>query len=368
MRYAHPATIDAVRMAADGVRFVHSWPSGESAEGATSRGGAATGVLLGLVLLAACAALQPRQPGLPWESPLGRDHPLTGYIWDVGNREFLNAPSLIERLARGRFILLGERHDNPDHHRLQAWVLRALIAAGRRPAVGFEMLGSDDAEALARYLATLPADAAGLGAAVGWDRTGWPPWPLYQPIADAALALGVPIVAANLSSAMAQAIARRGMPALDAPLLVRLRLDAPLAASLRAEMAAEILESHCHMLPEAMLDNMIAAQRARDAQMAERLATAGQRDGAVLIAGNGHVRKDRGVPAFLALQAPAAPAISVAFLEIQRQEAAPDAYASSFGRGPLPVDYVWFTPRRDDVDPCEKFRAPLERLRRGRPE
>ncbi|MGZ9157183.1 MAG: ChaN family lipoprotein [Candidatus Binatia bacterium] len=34
------------------------------------------------------------------------------------------------RLARAEFVLLGEKHDNPDHHWLQAEVLRGLIAAG----------------------------------------------------------------------------------------------------------------------------------------------------------------------------------------------------------------------------------------------
>ncbi len=341
----------------------HSRPRGETAGAARTRAVAPAGLSLALALLAACAAIRPEQPGLPWQSALGRDHPLTGRIWDVEAGRFLEAPALVDRLVRARFLLLGEKHDNPDHHRLQAWVLRTLIAAGRRPAVGFEMFTADDAGAIAGYLAARPADAAGLGAAVGWDRTGWPPWPLYQPIADAALAAGLPIVAANLGRVTAQAVGRHGMAALDAPLIATLRLDAPLTTQMRAEMAAEIQESHCNGLPDSMLDNMIAAQRARDAQMAERLAAAGQRDGAILIGGNGHVRKDRGVPAFLALQAPGAPTISLAFLEVQRNDTEPEAYATYFGRSPFPVDYVWFTPRLDDLDPCERFRAPLDRLR-----
>lgn len=341
-------------------------PRSGAVRAAGTRALALPGLSVALALLAACAALWPDQPGVPWQSALGRDHPLAGRIWDVGAGHFIGAPALVERLARARFVLLGEKHDNPDHHRLQAWVLRALIAAGLRPAVGFEMFTGDDAAALARYRAGRPADAAGLGTAVGWDRTGWPPWPLYQPIADAALAAGLPLVATNLSPATTQAMARRGMAALEPSLIARLRLDAPLSPQMRAEMAAEIRESHCHMLPEAMLDNMIAAQRARDAQIAERLAAAARPHGALLIAGDGHVRKDRGVPAFLALRAPGAATVSLAFLEVQRDETDPEAYAPAFGPGPFPVDYVWFTPRVDDVDPCEKFRAPLERLHQKR--
>jgi uncharacterized iron-regulated protein len=107
-------------------------------------------------------------------------------------------------LARAHFLLLGERHDNPDHHRLQAEVLRSLIALGRRPAVGFEMFGLDDAAAIAKHLAAAPKDAAGLGGAVNWNQRGWPDWAMYQPIAEAALEAKLRIVATNLPLATAR--------------------------------------------------------------------------------------------------------------------------------------------------------------------
>ena len=49
-------------------------------------------------------------------------------------------------------------------------------------------------------------------------------------------------------------------------------------------------ESHCGELPEAMLDPLVLAQRARDARMAERMEAAGAERGAVLITGKGHAR------------------------------------------------------------------------------
>jgi hypothetical protein len=154
------------------------------------------------------------------------------------------------------------------------------------------------------------------------------------------------------------------MVALDPALVTRLGLDRPLPAAVRDAMAEDIQESHCHMLPAAMLDTMIAAQRARDAQIADRLAGAGTENGAVLITGTGHVRTDRAVPAYLARLVPAAPSVSIAFLEVRHDTTDPAAYAAGFGPGPFPLDYVWFTPRLEDTDPCEKFRVPLERLRR----
>ena len=76
-------------------------------------------------------------PGEPWQARFGQDHPLIGQIWDVEPARFIDTTTLVQRLTNGRFVLLGEKHDNPDHHRLQAWILRAVLDASRRPAVGY---------------------------------------------------------------------------------------------------------------------------------------------------------------------------------------------------------------------------------------
>lgn len=313
---------------------------------------------LGALALGACGPLVAPTPR-PWQSPAGRRHPLTGRIWDVAARRVIEPDALVERAAAARFVLLGERHDNADHHRLQAWVVERLVRARRRPAVALEMLTVDDTTAVARHLETRPGDAAGLGAALDWDRRGWPPWPLYQPIAEAAIAGGLPIVGANLPPAVIRAVRQEGLAGLDPTIAARTGVDRPLDEATRAAVAAEIREAHCGHGSEAMLARMVAVQVARDAQMADAMAAAGERDGAVLIAGAGHVRKDRGVPARLAVRRPGAPVVALAFVEVRDGQTQPEAYLER------PVDYAWFTPRGDDGDPCERFRGPLERLRQA---
>jgi uncharacterized iron-regulated protein len=318
--------------------------------------------LVVVIVLTACApAVQVHTPS--WQAPLGREHPLTGRVWDVAAARFIDASALPPRLSRARFVLLGEKHDNPDHHRLQATLVRALAAAGRRPAVAFEMLDTSQAPALARHLAASPRDAAGLGDAVGWNTSGWPPWPEYEPVARAALDAGLPILAANLPAAVISAVARGNRAALPASLVTAHALDRPLAGDAQAAMAAEIRDAHCGHANPAMVTNMITAQRARDAYMADTLLSAGS-DGAVLIAGTGHVRQDRGAPMYLRARLPAVTIATVAFVEAQPEATKPDDYAARFGAPSLPFDYVWFTPRTDDDDPCERFRRSLERLRR----
>ena len=101
----------------------------------------------------------------------------------------------------------------------------------------------------------------------------------------------------------------------------------------------------------------------RDAHMADALASVSELDGVVLIAGFGHARSDRGVPSYLRLARPAASIVTVAFLEVEREATKPEDYAAGFEAPALPVDYVWFTPRVDETDPCEQFKSSLEKLR-----
>lgn len=304
------------------------------------------------VALAGLALVAAAPPITEWRSPLARDHPLAGVVWDVAARAPISPETLVGRLAARRYVLLGEKHDNADHHRLQAWVLERLIAAGRKPAVAFEMFRADQSGAIARHLAQSPRDAAGLGDAVDWRRSGWPPWPLYAPIADAALRAGLPIVAANLSESATAALRRGGAAGLDAAEAQRLGLDRAVPDDARERLVDIIRDSHCGHLPEHAIGSFVVVQQARDGHMAAALRDAGA-DGGVLIAGAGHVRRDFGVPRLL----PSGDVASLAFVEAAAGTTTPPATE-------LPFDYVWYTPRVDDRDPCERFRKSLEQMRR----
>jgi uncharacterized iron-regulated protein len=310
-------------------------------------------LLLGLAALACVAAVPSGFPG-PWQSAHHRDHPLVGTIQETATGRTVSPDALIARLAARRYVLLGEKHDNPDHHRLQAWIVEALVAAGRRPALAFEMFRADQADAIARHLATAPADASGLGDAVEWKRSGWPPWTMYAPIADVAVRARLPIVAANLAERAVGSLRRGGVAALEPAMAAKLGLDQPIPDDVRQRLNADIRDGHCGKLPERSLEPFVLVQRARDEHMAAALRDAGA-DGAVLIAGANHVRRDVGVPRPL----PAADTASVAFLEV--------APGSSGPPEPRVFDYAWFTPRVDDRDPCDRFRESLERLRQAPP-
>jgi uncharacterized iron-regulated protein len=292
----------------------------------------------------------------PWLTKLDRDNALVGKIWDLKAGAFIEASAAMERLAAARFVLLGERHDNPDHHRLQARVVEQLVVAGRRPGLVFEMLEVSQQAAVDEYLKRPDASAGGLGAALGWERTSWPPFREYLPIFEAAFVAKLPIFAGNVAQADAKALVKQGTAALAPERVKELRLAEAFPALLEASLADELRASHCGQLPEKYLGPMALAQHARDAQMAKVLTTAGAKDGAVLIAGGGHARLDRGVPYYLALDTPSVIVASLLFREVRHGDTEPKAYMAEEG----PFDYVWFTPRGSDEDPCAGFRAPAK--------
>jgi uncharacterized iron-regulated protein len=312
-------------------------------------------ILLGLTL-AGCVSDAPSPRAVTWQHELGRDHPLAGQIYRVADRRPVGQSELVAALARADFVLLGEKHDNRDHHRLQTELVRALQAASapRPRPVAFEMMTTDQQLAIVEHRQAHPGDIQGLGDALDWARSGWPSWSLYAPIAEAAWDADAEIVAANLPRAQLERVSAEGPGALNPDFVRRTGLGRELSPALADQLEAALRSAHCGHPSEAAIDGMVEAQRARDAMMADRLGAVGGLAGAILIASNEHVRTDRGVPWYLRQLRPDARIVSVGLIEVSDALTAPPA--------DLPFDYVWFTPRVRDGDPCDTYDQELLRL------
>jgi uncharacterized iron-regulated protein len=311
-------------------------------------------VVIALSLLGACAA--------PLEQArIGLDHPLIGRIWQPDMQTFISRLNARRQIVNADYVLLGEKHDNSAHHRLQAAAVGDLIRAGKKPLIAFEMINTGQAKDLKVFLAGLPRSADDLGAAIGWDKTGWPDWRYYAPIAEAAIKAGLAIAPANFPRAQVRALGRKGFAVLDPDFVARSGLEAPLPKALGEALLDEMYQSHCKMMPRQHLGAVARIQRARDALMAEVLVS---QAAAVLIAGNGHTRKDRGAPYYLRRLKPKANILSIGYVEVDAAATSPQDYAAIYNAARLPFDLVWFTPRRDTEDPCQKFAPQLMGLKK----
>ncbi|OGS01085.1 MAG: hypothetical protein A2V88_08980 [Elusimicrobia bacterium RBG_16_66_12] len=299
---------------------------------------------------ALAAASLPKDKNMP--------HPLLGRIWDAAAKKFIDEGELMRRLGKARFILLGEIHDNSDHHALQARIVRGLAAAGARCSVSFEMLPVDigpriSARALGRPVSLQDLEGAWRDANEGDTYFSWS---AYRPVVEAAVESGFGVLPANPAKADTRLLHEKGWSALNADFVARYLLDRPLPESVLAEKRREVVAGHCGYDPgEAYANAAINVQRARDASMAESLASS---ERGVLIAGVGHTRSDSGVPAYLALRFPEEKTISIAFTELASGFEDPATYVRE------PQDYVWFTLPWKRQDPCVEFRKQLERMKK----
>jgi uncharacterized iron-regulated protein len=321
----------------------------------------ATAVLLGLSLALAMPSGSQAMASSEWSAELYRDHPLVGVHWSSYDDRALSTQEALDRLAAADVVILGEIHDNPDHHRLQANILQALVNRGRRPAVVFEMIPHDLQDTLEAHLRDNPQDADGLGSAVGWEERGWPDWSMYQPIAEVAVRNHLAIRAGGLSQDLQRKLSREGADGLDREDRQRLGLMHELPSEAAASLDEALFRSHCDLLPRHVLPAMRLVQWARDGAMAEAIETAAEDGPVVLIAGAGHARRDWGVPAQLAARDAGLDLATVALVEVTAEMSDAREYLPA-GAGQSPVyDLLVFTPRADRDDPCEALRDHLDR-------
>ncbi|MBK9021271.1 MAG: ChaN family lipoprotein [Sulfuritalea sp.] len=296
-------------------------------------------IFLAASLLTSCATIV---PGTLRDT----DHPLAGRVWDASAQGFIDETELLRRAANADVLLLGEIHDNAEHHRLQLKVLKARLAAGARPALLMEQFDTDQQAAL--------EDARRTGHDLAPLMRGWE-WPQYQPLVALANTARLPLQAANLPRAATRPIVRDGYSTLPAGEMQRLALEQVWDEPRQKYMVGLIEASHCGMVTPQLRDGLVRAQRLRDATLAD--AALGRIDqGVVFILGRGHARRDVGVPLYLAARRPGTRVLSIGFVEVGAGKTAPAQYETERIGNSAPYDILWFTPRAERPDPCLAFR------------
>ncbi|HEK1685751.1 TPA: ChaN family lipoprotein [Pseudomonas putida] len=288
--------------------------------------------LVVLVAVSGCQAHRPALPELPaWQSSQGLDNSTLGQVVELASGRVLTPEALVDTLQDVPRVLVGEKHDNPDHHALERWLLQALQTRRAQGSVLLEMLQPAQ-QSLVEALKSQPRLPPDLAVALDWQQ-GWD-WQLYEPVVREALQGPGVLLAADLSpEAMREAYRRQ-------PPLSGTRSNAP---TVKAALLEQVREGHCGLLPESQLPAMLVVQQQRDRHMAERLLAAPQP--ALLVAGAYHVRNDLGVPLHLAdLQAKGETRVLLLAEAGQKVEAGM-------------ADYVWYTAALPEQDYCAQLRG-----------
>jgi len=251
---------------------------------------------------------------------------------------------VVAAVSSANYIAIGERHDNPDHHRLQAELVAALKPAG----LAFEMIPRA-LEDTANSARANGASGDELKDALNWSESGWPDWSLYAPIFEAAPTAYV--AGGGLSKAELGAVYASGASGVGEALAARYHLGEPLPDAIQVEMLDEQFFAHCEMIDRTKLGAMVEVQRTWDAAYAEAWWRAGKAGGgrSILICGNAHARLDRGAPAYLSRAFPSAKIASIGMLEDGDDKLS----------GTYSVTMTAPAPERED--PCEQMRAAMQK-------
>lgn len=255
--------------------------------------------------------------------------------WVPAEGRWVGLDRVAERLAGADWVLLGEVHDSEQAHRLQARLIEALHARGKNPTVVMEQI-------VRGQPAASDADRRAAMEAGGWPVTR------YVPLLEVLQRSALPVRGGNLEAATLRDPAR-------IPAAIRALDQAhPLSDPARKRLAERIDQAHCGMADARTVERLVELQALRDAALARSLLEAGSP--AVLVAGNGHVRRDFGVPRFLPGRV-----LSVGLIEHSEEEA-PLPQQDSVRAGAW--DFVLPIAPVSKEDPCTRFRRQLEQMRR----
>ena len=189
----------------------------------------------------------------------------------------------VDALLPADALLIGEQHDAAEHHQIEQQVVAHLAGRGLLAAVALEMADAGLSTAKLKPSATEQQTRN----ALKWNDKGWP-WAAYGPAVMTAVRAGIPVLGANLPAAQTKGTMS------DAKLDVQLP-----GPALKAQQQL-IRIGHCDLLPESQITPMTRIQIAKDMTMAktiEEVALPGKV--VVLLAGNGHVNRQLGVPQHL---------------------------------------------------------------------
>lgn len=287
-------------------------------------------------------------------------------VWSQNSKSTINLKALARELANMRYVILGEVHDNSEHHRLRARLVKDLIDARKSaapnaaaPAAVFEHATTARQPQLTALNQRLDDNTSkavwatpdDFFKAANWVQRGWPDPSTFRPLIAEILSARMPLYGGDVQRDKLRKIVG-GSQSVEAEVFskadyARLKLDQPLNEFDNNAAMSVIAKAHCNVLPDSMLAPMAFGQRLRDATLADIVIMAAERHGAaVLFTGNEHARTDRGVPWYLGARG--------------KRQVKSVVFKEAAGAG-VPIqpdvaaDYVIYTPARPRADPCEKL-------------
>ena len=242
---------------------------------------------------------------------------------------------VLEAIAPLQVIYLAETHTSEGDHAAQLEIIESLSAQNKL-AIGLEMFQRPFQPALDAYLAGDITEAELIEQSEYESRWGYD-WEFYAPVVRFAKENQIPLIALNTPTEVTRQVAGEGLESLSGDALTYIPPIADIDTTDEAYKASieAVFSAHGGAGHSMSIDNFFAAQVLWDETMAERivqqLAAEPERQ-VVVLAGEGHIAYDYGIPNRVERRVPEVEQASVRLIEAEQ--------ATEVGL----ADFTWVTP------------------------
>jgi uncharacterized iron-regulated protein len=269
-------------------------------------------------------------------------HPLLGKIINA-QAKFVSETSAFELIRNKRYVFVGEKHDNAEHHQLEQRLIQERFKdqpVSNQGRVVFEML--DDSHDTAISQLKIGDTVEQMKTTLNWPTKGAWDWPAYSPIFQEALKNSA-LASGNIDRPFITNVYKNGEKNFVDKLRFSTALNPPV--TLKNYLLDQIFKAHCGMQSRETLTPMLHIQLAKDASMASAML---QTPAAMLIAGGEHVRGETGAPWHLRQKNAQADVLIIQIVEVQENNVDPMNYVKEAGT----ADLYWMTNATEAKDYC----------------
>ena len=222
-------------------------------------------------------------------------------VYDTRRGAFADFEVMLGDIASADVVLVGEQHDDPNTHRLEAAMLHGLHRRGASVTLSLEMFERDVQSSLDEYVAGKMSEETFLAQSRPWPRYATD----YRALVEFAIANRWPVIAANVPRKYASIVAKAGLAALETlqpAERAHAARDVECPLDRYYERFAETMNSHpmpgSESKPEAERratnERYYFAQCVKDETMAESIAAIVERRGGPVVHYNGAFHSDFG--------------------------------------------------------------------------
>ncbi|HCF27305.1 MAG TPA: hypothetical protein DEV81_08920 [Cyanobacteria bacterium UBA11049] len=230
-----------------------------------------------------------------------------GELNDTCKQRITTFSDALKELAKANVVYLGETHDNSEDHKIQLQIIQELQRRNpKKIAIAMEMFQHPYQNILNRYLAGELSEQELVEQSEYNQRWGYP-WEYYAPILRFAKEKQLPVIALNIPAQITRQVARAGLESLKPQQLL---LIPPLKEIQTdnieyRQLLAKSFGQHHHFSHgnSSGFERFFQAQVVWDETMAAQIAKflqANSRDRVVVLAGQGHIIYNYGIPSRVA--------------------------------------------------------------------